>query len=165
MLRKALLTLFVLAIFVSGSVLAQNHTNFSGTWKLNLAKSNPGDYGPSQRTDVITQDGSKFTEKISSTTQMGQEDYTLSFTADGSKVTIAPDSPQATLGALTLKAIMASWNGEKLAVDTSASFQGQVDISGHNVYSLSPDGKTLTITNHASTSMGDFDTSLVFDKQ
>jgi hypothetical protein len=164
MLRKAALALLALTILASASF-AQNHPNFSGTWKLNLSKSNPGDYGPSARTDVITQDGSKFADKVDSTAQMGQSNYTLTFTADGSKVTIAPNSPQATLGELTLKDLTASWDGDSLVLSESLSYQGQVDIAAKYTYSLSADGKTLTMKDHASTSMGDFDTTLVLDKQ
>ena len=161
--KTVVMLLAFCAIALVGS--AQDHPNFAGTWKLNAAKSNPGDFGPSARTDVITQDGSKFTDKVAATTQMGDDAYTLAFTADGSKQTIDPKSPAAAMGNLTLKGIMAAWDGDKLAVDTNASFQEQVDIASHVVYSLSADGKTLTLASHASTSMGDFDTTLVFDKQ
>jgi hypothetical protein len=164
MFKKATLALFAAAALACASF-AQDHPNLAGTWKLNSSKSNVGDYGPSVRTDVITQDGSKFTDKITSTTQLGESNYTLSFTADGNKVVIAPDSPQANMGTLTLKDIAAAWDGATLVVTTDANYQGQVDVASKAVYSLSPDGKTLTIANHVSTSMGDFDTSFVFDKQ
>jgi len=164
MLRKTLVGLFALAALASVSA-AQDPPNFSGTWKLNLSKSNPGDYGPSARTEVIAQDGAKFTDKVTSTTQMGENDYTLTFTADGKKVSIPPDSPQANMGNLTLKDITATLNGGSLVLMEDMNYQGQVDIAAQLSYSLSPDGKTLTISDHATTSMGDFDTSLVFDKQ
>ncbi|HTZ74531.1 MAG TPA: hypothetical protein VMB47_11465 [Candidatus Aquilonibacter sp.] len=164
MLRKIALALLAVTA-LSGAALAQDHPNFSGTWKLNLPKSNPGDYGPSARTEVIAQDGSKFTDKVTSTTQMGDANYTLAFTADGNKVTIPPDSPQANLGNLTLKDITAAWDGANLVLNEDLDYQGQVDIAARLTYSLSSDGNTMTIADHASTSMGDFDTSLVFDKQ
>lgn len=164
MLKKVMVALFAVATLACVSA-AQDHPNLSGTWKLNLSKSNPGDYGPSARTDVITQDGSKFTAKITATTQMGQQDYALNFTADGTKVTIPPDSPMATLGQLTLKDITASWDNASLVLLEDLNYQGQVDIAAKLTYSLSSDGKTLTIADHASTPNGDFDSSLVFDKQ
>lgn len=164
MLRKTMVGLFALAAFASLSA-AQDPPNFAGTWKLNVSKSNPGDYGPSARTEVITQDGSKFTDKVTSTTQTGENDYTLTFTADGKKVTVPPDSPEANMGNLTLKDITATLDSGSLVLAEDLSYQGQVDIAAQLTYSLSSDGKTLTIADHASTSMGDFDTSLVFDKQ
>ena len=167
MFRKFSVVLFAAAILACTS-LAQDHPNFAGTWKLNLSKSNGGDYGPTTRTDVITQEGSKFTEKVTSVmAQLGESDYTLTFTADGNKVTIAPDSQQSNMGVLTLKDITASWGDASLIVTTDSSYQGQVDVTNKSTYTLSSDGKTLTITSHVSTSgaPGDFDTSLVFEKQ
>jgi TPP-dependent 2-oxoacid decarboxylase len=164
MFKKSTLVLFAVAALACTSF-AQDHPNFAGTWKLNSSKSNVGDYGPSVRTDVIIQDGSKFTDKVTSTTQMGESDYTLPFTADGNKVVIAPNSPAANMGMLTLEDVTAVWNGATVAVTTDSSYQGQMEIASKAVYSLSQDGKTLTITNHVSMSMGDFDTTLVFDKQ
>lgn len=165
MVKKLVFALFVVAAFACVSS-AQGHPNFAGTWKLNLAKSNPGDYGPSARTETITQDGSKFTDKITSSSQMGDDAYTLTFTADGTKVTVAPDSPQANLGQLTMKDIAVSWDGASLVLVMNMSFQQQMDLAAKYTYSLSADGKTLTEANHISAGqMGDFDTTLVFDKQ
>jgi hypothetical protein len=164
MIRKTALALFALAALACVSS-AQDHPNFAGTWKLNSSKSNVGDYGPSTRTDVITQDGSKFTDKVTSTTPMGEASYTLNFTADGTKATIPPNSPQSAMGNLTLLDVTAAWNGATLVLTTDSSFQGQVDVASKAVYTLSADGKTLTMANHVSTSMGEFDTSYVFDKQ
>jgi hypothetical protein len=164
MLKRIVMVLLATAA-LAGASAAQDHPNFSGTWKLNSAKSNVGDYGPSSRTDVIAQDGSKFTAKVTSATQMGESDYTLTFAADGKTVTIPPDSPEATMGQLTLKDITAAWDGASLVLTENLSYQGQVDIGAKLTYTLSSDGKTMTIADHASTSMGDFDTSLVFDKQ
>lgn len=164
MLKRIVMTLLAL-VLLDGIAAAQDHPNFSGNWKLNSAKSNAGDYGPTSRTDVITQDGSKFTEKVTSATQMGESDYTVTFTADGKPVTVPADSPQANMGQLTLKDISAAWDGSSLKVTENLSYQGQVDIAATLTYALSSDGKTMTITDHASTSAGDFDTSLVFDKQ
>lgn len=164
MLKRIGLALLAVAA-LAGVSAAQDHPNFSGTWKLNSSKSHVGDYGPSSRTDVITQDGSKFTAKVTSATQMGESNYTLTFIADGKTMTIPPDSPQANMGQLTLKDITAAWDGSSLVITENMNYQGQVDIGAKLTYTLSSDGKTMTIADHASTSMGDFDTSLVFDKQ
>jgi hypothetical protein len=164
MLKRIALGVFAVAALSCASF-AQDHPNFAGTWKLNSAKSNPGDYGPSAQTDVITQDVDKLTIKVSASTQMGDSNYTLTLTADGNKQTIAPNSPQANMGALTLKDVTASWTGPSLTIVANSSFQEQMDIAGKDVYSLSADGKTMTIASHASTGMGDIDTTLVFDKQ
>jgi hypothetical protein len=164
MFRKTILALFAVAALATIAS-AQDHPNFAGTWKLNSSKSNVGDYGPSVRTDVITQDGSKFTDKVISTTTLGEANYTLSFTADGTKVNVDPNSPAANMGNLTLIDITAAWDGATLVVTTDASYQGQVSVATKAGFVLSADGKTMTMTDHVSTSMGDFDTTFVFDKQ
>jgi hypothetical protein len=69
------------------------------------------------------------------------------------------------MGMLTLEDITASWDGASLVVASDGNFQGQMEIASKNTYTLSADGKTLTIASHVGTSMGDFDTVLVFDKQ
>jgi hypothetical protein len=164
MLRKAAFMMFAMAALAC-TALAQDHPDISGTWKLNSAKSDPGNYGPTARTDVITIDGAKLSDKVTSSTQMGESDYTLTATIDGTKVTVAPGSPQANMGTLTLKELTAAWDGPALVVTTLASFQGQVDVATQSHDTLSADGKVLTMAMHASTSMGDFDETLVFDKQ
>lgn len=165
MFQKTTLMFLAVAALACASF-AQDHPDFAGSWKLNSSKSNVGDYGPSVRTDVITQDGSKFTDKVTSSTQLGDANYTLVFTADGNKQTIAAGSPESNMGALTLFDITASWDGATLVVTTDSSYQGQVDVATKAVYSLSADGKTMTITSHTTPSgMAPFDTSYVFDKQ
>jgi hypothetical protein len=69
------------------------------------------------------------------------------------------------MGMLTLLNISAAWDGTALVVNTNSTYQGQMDIASKVTYTLSADGKTLTLASHVSLQMGDFDTSLVFDKQ
>jgi hypothetical protein len=58
----------------------------------------------------------------------------------------------------------AQWEGNTLVVNAKTSFQGS-DVTIKDTYTLSEDGKTLHVTSHAGTSMGDFDSKMVFDKQ
>ena len=164
MLRKITFALVLAAAFASFSH-AQDHPNFTGTWKLNITKSDPGGFGPTARTDVITQDGATLTDKVTSSARTGDSNYTAVFTINGTKITVPPDSPQATIGMLTVEDVTASWNGASLVVVVNANVRGQVELTSKDTYTLSADGKTLTIAGHASTQMGDLDSTLVFDKQ
>jgi hypothetical protein len=164
MLRKFAVMLLAIAAF-SFAGFAQDHPNFTGTWKLNTAKSNPGQFGPSARTDVITQDGSKITDKVTSSSQQGDLNYAANFVLDGTKVVVPPDSPQATMGMLTIEDLTASWDGPAFLLVTDANVRGQVEVTSKQHYTLSADGKTMTVDDHVSTSMGDIDTQLIFDKQ
>ena len=58
----------------------------------------------------------------------------------------------------------AKWDGDKLVVDSVRDFQG-AELKFHEVWSLSADGKMLTINNHITAPQGEFDLTLVFDKQ
>ena len=70
MLRKILFSLCAATLFALPSV-AQT-TDLNGTWKLDNAKSNFGQFPPpASETDVINIDGSSFKQQVTSTTQQG----------------------------------------------------------------------------------------------
>lgn len=142
---------------------AQDHPNLSGTWKLNPSKSQLSDFSPSRRTDVITQDGSRFSDKVTATSQMGNSSYTLTFTADGKKLTLT-DANAVNMGMLSVSDITAEWNGTQLVLNITESIEAN-PIPEKDTYELSPDGKTLTLSQQTSTPMGEMDSKFVFDKQ
>ncbi len=165
MIRNLFLTLVAVAAF-AGTSQSQAKPNFNGTWKLDTSKSQFNEYiSLSSRTDVITQDGDKFTQKVASVSDQGSANYTLSFTADGKSVDVAAGSPGATQGMVTLKRISATWQESSLVVSEDQTYQGQFDFSSTLTYVLSQDGKTLTITSHSATQAGDIVTKYVFAKQ
>jgi hypothetical protein len=139
--------------------------NLVGTWKVNLSKS---DYGmippPNSRTDVIEQKGDDFKITSDSDLSSGKEHYVLNFTADGKEVTVPPDSPNAHLGAFTLKKLKAEWNGASLVVTEIGTIM-DMDGTLKNVYTLLPDGRVLTNASHITLPMGEMDVNFVSDKQ
>ena len=69
-MRKAIVTALFVTAFAT-SMIAQSKPNFSGTWKLNLAKSDFGPLpAPDSRTDVI--DHNDPTMKINTSQSGGQ---------------------------------------------------------------------------------------------
>ena len=58
----------------------------------------------------------------------------------------------------------AQWIGEKLMIESSRVFQGAT-LKQKDIWTLSADGKTLTIDSHVSIPNGEFDVKQVFDKQ
>jgi hypothetical protein len=66
---------------------------------------------------------------------------------------------------LTIEDVTASWEGPAFLLVTDANVRGQVEVTSKQHYTLSADGKTMTIDDHVSTAMGDIDTQLIFDKQ
>jgi hypothetical protein len=132
---------------------SQAATNFSGEWKLNTAKS---DYGPIPAPELMTRSIKHDDPVIQvSTHQKGAQGETttdLKYTTDGK-----PAENKGSKGT-------AKWNGDKLVVDSVRDFQG-AEIKLHDVWTLSGDGKMLTVNSHASVPQGEFDITWVFDRQ
>lgn len=159
MYRIAAATFAALLCFSSASVQAQDHPDLTGTWKLNLEKSNYGDMpGPSDRTDTIEQRGGEITESVVSKTRNRVQHYTMVFSTDGRKTMLPPGVD---MGLVDLKSISAIWQGPSLVATQVMDFQGEA-LSAKNIYTLSDDGRTLTIA--ASLNGGGVAARYVFDR-
>ena len=134
------------------------HPNYSGTWKLNVDKSDFGPLPPSSsRTDVIAHSDPNLQDTVSDDGAQGQLNYVLKITTDGKEATN-------NAGGLDTKSI-ASWEGPNLVVDTKLSFQG-TDVAIKAVWTLSSDGKTLTQDAHLNAGpIGEADQKFIFEKQ
>jgi len=88
---------------------------------------------------------------------MGDLNITTNLSTDGKETTSTG------MGGSEVKST-ARWEGSTLVVNSKTSFQGG-DVNIKDSYSLSPDGKTLTEVTHVETSIGNFDSTSVFDKQ
>jgi hypothetical protein len=133
--------------------------NLTGTWKLNIGKSNYGQIpAPASQTDTI--EDNEPTVKIS-TAQTGgmMGDSSISSTVD----TSGKESKNPGMGGADVIS-NAHWDGGTLVIDSKTSFQGS-DVKIKDSYSLSADGKTLTEVQHIESGMGNFDITNVYDKQ
>jgi hypothetical protein len=147
----ALLTL------VFGLLQAQANSDFSGTWKANIAKS---DFGPAPPPDsivqkIVQQDPSLKTN-IAQTGGTGDMTYDMIYTTDGKECVNHP-------GGNEFKSTL-KWEGDDLVADTKGSWDGN-DFAAKDRWALSDGGKTMTVQRHISTAGGDFDMKLVFEKQ
>ena len=86
----------------------------------------------------------------------GKQEYTVSYTTDGKEALnkIGPREVKSTL----------KWDGSNLKVSSKFLFNDS-PVTSESAWSLSPDGKTLTINAHFSSTMGEADQKLVFEKQ
>ena len=154
-----LLTVAALACTCFG----QDKPNFSGTWKLNLGRS---DFGPSRevftQTDVIQQNGQTIKVTVAFETEKEKRQYTVTFVTDGNEIEVPKDAREQ--GA-TLQTVSASWEGAVLVVHNRLTIQNEV-ITTVSRYSLSADGKLLTISQYANSTRGKngYRRTLVFDK-
>jgi hypothetical protein len=133
--------------------------NLSGTWKLNAAKSDFGQIPPpASQTNTI--EDSEPSVKIAIDQKggmMGDTAYTVSLSTDGKETTF-PGMGGAPVTCTS------HWDGAALVVNSKTSFQG-ADITIKDNYTLSADGKALTETTHIESGMGNFDETLLYDKQ
>jgi hypothetical protein len=154
-MRKAIVAALSVTAFAT-SMLAQTKPNFSGTWKLNVAKSDFGPLpAPDSRTDVITHN--EPTIKIDVDQKGGQGDFagTINYTTDGKEATnhMGPREVKSTL----------AWEGSNLVVNSKLLIS-DAEITVKNVWTLSDDGKTLTQNAHITSPMGELDTKMISEK-
>jgi hypothetical protein len=146
------------AVFGMTFLAAQSQAapNFSGEWKLNLSKS---DYGPVPPPEFMTRTIKHADPSIEYSTHQkgaqGEATTQIKYTTDGKPAENANPPSKGS----------AKWDGDKLVVDSVRELQGAGEIKFHEVWSLSADGKTITINNHLTAPQGEFDLTLVFDKQ
>jgi hypothetical protein len=148
---------FMLLTLVVGIAQAQTRPNLSGTWKVNMSKSDFG-HGPAPeaRTDIIVHEEPNLKDTITQSNQQGEITYDMNYSTD-SKETIN------TIRKSEFKSI-AHWDGSQLAIESKGSLGGAATtLKDH--WSLSEDGKTLTLQRHAARTIGSTDQTIVFDKQ
>jgi len=139
--------------------------NFSGTWKINLDKSEFGQVPPpTSETNVITQTGNDIKIAITSDGDRGKEVYTTPFTIGAGETPLPKDSfpDSAEFKILSSKG---EWHDTALVVTQKITYQDSPGVITSTL-TLSPDGKQLTKSTLISLdTMGDFDTKTFFDKQ
>jgi hypothetical protein len=132
--------------------------NLTGDWKLNLAKSQYGLMpAPVEVTRKIKHEGISLS--MSTHQQSAQRETTteLKYTTDG-KVCINKVANGEAKGT-------AHWEGDTLIVE-SAQQNGPTEIKSREAWTLSSDGKTLTVLTHLSIpQQGEIDVKQVFEKQ
>jgi hypothetical protein len=156
MIRKLLSITFVLALPLITAV-AQQKPDFSGTWKLNVAKSDFGALpGPESRTDVITHKDPSLSVNVTQEGADGKQQYTANYTTDGKEAVnqISGRDVKSTL----------KWAGSTLSMTSKLVYNG-AEVTGELTWTLSADGKTRTVTIHYASTMGETDQKLVFEKQ
>ncbi|MGA2132997.1 MAG: hypothetical protein ABSH50_11940 [Bryobacteraceae bacterium] len=141
-----------------GLIQAQAKTDYSGTWKMNTGKSDFGPMPPpDSRVDKVTQQDTEIKANIASTGgPMGDQTYDVTYNTEGKETTNS-------MGGNEIKST-AKWDGDDLVVESKGSFGG-TDFTAKDRWTLSSDGKTLTRASHFSSSMGEADMKVVFDKQ
>src|SRR5262249_48491083 len=159
-MKRTSLTAFFL-VLVAASVWAQAKPNFSGTWELDVAKSELGPMPPpDSMVSVIEHKDPKLVVKTTQKSAMGEFVNERNLTTDGKPNTNKMKSP---LGDQDVTSTMA-WQGTQLVATYTMDMQG-TSLEFHDTYELSADGKVLTVTRDVKTEQGPFSQKLVFNKQ
>ncbi len=149
----------ILACFLLAALpaLAAN-PNFSGNWKLNASKSQFGEMpAPSAMTAKITHDDPKLESAFHQSSDMGDFDMNSKYTTDGK------ECANEGFGGGQTKSVL-KWDGATLVIDTKGQF-GDNEFNMQDKWSLSEDGKTLTIVLTFKSAMGEGSQKLVLEKQ
>ena len=166
MVRISLAALVAGSFALTSSAVAQQHPDFSGTWKINASKSDPppqrggGGGGGQQWAEmvvVITQTA----EAITVEQTLGERTQTMSYYLDGR------ESTNAGMRGAQLKST-STWDRAALVTAGSMNMdtpQGSMEIKTKETRTLSEDGKTMTVVTVSQTPRGERTRKTVFDRQ
>lgn len=146
------------ASLLASAVLAGAATpNLTGDWKLNVSKSELGQMpAPSSMTQKVAHDDPKIKVAVKQSGDMGDFEWEANYTTDGKEsVNTIRDNES--------KSVV-KWDGDALLFDTKGKF-GDNDFNMKEKWTLSADGKLLTVERHFSSSFGEGDQKLIFEKQ
>jgi hypothetical protein len=145
------------AVLVLSAGMAFASPNFSGKWKMNPSASKFGAMPPpTSMVRNITHADPKLEIRTVQAGEKGEVKTELKFTTDG-KVCVNTLSGSDVVSKL-------SWEGSVLVIDSKRTVQG-TEVSIVDRYSLSGDGRTLTIAESIKSPTGGTDITISFDKQ
>jgi hypothetical protein len=161
-MRRTLLFLALAAMLPATGSLAQDHPDFSGTWKINLIKSDapPGRGGQQMNMGDLTLTITQTAEALTIVQSGMGPERTSTYYLDGREST----NP-AMRGEMKSTS---TWDGAQLVTSGAATMQtpnGERSFTMKEVRTLSKDGKTMTVTTTTDSPMGSRTQKRVFDKQ
>ena len=184
MKRAILCTAFVAALSIS--VFAQaKPTDFSGTWILDVAKSQLGDRN---RIEGMTMTVAQTDKELKVTTEtkrpgppadappggpgggrgmgrgFGGGDSTIAYSLDGKETVVEIDGPNGKMP-VKYKAAMEASKATLSATRTLSGPMGDITMTTKDSWSLSAEGKTLTVVREQSTPRGTNSSTMVFAKK
>ena|SRR5436190_4284451 len=126
--------------------------NLSGSWTLNLAKSQYGQFPtPEVMMRTIQHNDPALSMSTYQKGAQGEVTTELKYTTDG-KPSVNGENKGS-----------AHWDNDKLVIETSRDYQG-TKLTQREEWTVSTDGKTLTIATHVKLPNGEFDVKQVFEK-
>ncbi|MBZ5603254.1 MAG: hypothetical protein LAO79_13210 [Acidobacteriia bacterium] len=150
-------TLKAMVFAAAITAIAQAAPNFSGDWKMNIAKSDFGPVpAPEELTRAIQHKDLNLAIKTHQKGAQGDISTELKYTTDGKPCMNKVNGSDS--------AGTAKFEGDNLVIESTREYQG-MQLHTKETWSLSDGGKTLTILNHLAVPQGEFDLKLVLEKQ
>jgi hypothetical protein len=152
---KTLLTATL--VLTMATAVAAAKPNFSGDWKMNAAKSDFGQMpAPDSMSQKIAHTDPKLEMHIKQSSQMGDLERDVKYTTDGKESTnMMRDNPAVSV---------VKWDGDVLTFETKGKF-GDNEFTMKDRWTLSEDGKVLTMQRLFSSSFGEGEQKVVMEKQ
>jgi hypothetical protein len=161
-MKRVLLLAATMAVILpfAARPLAQVKPDFSGTWTLDAAKSDPppqgrGGGGGGAGTLTIKQTATELS--IQSEGRQGPQ--TMTYKLDGSE---SKNEQMGRGGAQTIVS-KAKWDGSSLVIDTTREVQG-MSITTHEVRRLDNGGKEMKVESTTQTPQGEIKRNVVYTK-
>jgi len=137
--RIAILALSA-AVVIPFTARAQTKPDFSCTWTMDAAKSDPAPQGRGGGGGGGSQTIKQTAAELSVQTQGRQGPHTMTYKLDGSE---SSNEQMGRGGAVTVKS-KAKWDGSKLVIESTRDMGGQ-SVTTTETRSLSADGKEMTV--------------------
>lgn len=159
-MKRVLLLAATMAVIIPFAAHAQGKPDFSGTWTLDTAKSDPapagrGGGGGGAATLTIKQTATELA--IQSEGRQGPQ--TMTYKLDGSE---SKNEQMGRGGAQTIVS-KAKWDGASLVIDTTRDIQG-MSITTHEVRKLDNGGKEMKVESTTQTPQGEIKRNVVYTK-
>ena len=158
-MTRVLLLAATMAVILPFAARAQGTPDFSGTWTLDTAKSDPAPAGRGggggAATLMIKQTGTELS--IQSEGRQGPQ--TMTYRLDGSE---SKNEQMGRGGAQTVVS-KAKWDGASLVIDTTRDIQGMT-ITMHEVRKLDNGGKEMKVETIIQTPQGEQKRNVVYTK-
>jgi hypothetical protein len=162
-MHRKILAISVAVIAFALPSMAQD-SKLNGTWKLDTAKSNFGQFPPpTSETDTLTVKGNEFKQEYTSVSARGEQKGLRSCTVDGKEVNLTADDTRVQLGAIKLSKMQCSWEGNAVVFLETANLNGS-PLTDKLTFSPSDDGKTMTMDSHITAAQPFPDRKFVYNK-
>jgi hypothetical protein len=157
MFRKHFVTTLALLVVAALAIPASAKTDFSGSWKLVADKSDFGPMPPPEKYEqTVDHKDPELKISLVQAGQQGEMKAEMAYNTEGKETTneIRGNAVKST----------AKWEGDALLIESKMDIQGN-ELKLADKWSLSEDGKTLTMNRKINAPQGEFEMKMVLSKQ